>query len=44
MPLILKLSMPKKNMLDNELNLNKLKQNKLLSRVQLYKSLGGGWK
>ncbi|TDS64208.1 efflux transporter outer membrane subunit [Myroides indicus] len=33
-----------KNMLDNELNLNKLKQNKLLSRVQLYKSLGGGWK
>src|SRR5690606_36472632 len=33
-----------KNMLDNELNLNKLKQNKLLSRDQLYKSLGGGWK
>lgn len=33
-----------KNMLDNELTLNKLKQNKLLSRVQLYKSLGGGWK
>jgi len=33
-----------KNMLDSELNLNKLKQNKLLSRVKLYKSLGGGWK
>lgn len=30
--------------LDNELNLNKLKQNKLLARVKLYKSLGGGWK
>lgn len=33
-----------KNMLDSELNLNKLKQNKLLSRVKLYQSLGGGWK
>lgn len=30
--------------LDSELNLNKLKQNKLLARVKLYKSLGGGWK
>lgn len=29
--------------LDNELNLNKLKQNRLLARIQLYKSLGGGW-
>ncbi|MCC9043135.1 efflux transporter outer membrane subunit [Myroides sp. M-43] len=33
-----------KNMLDTELNLNKLKQNKLISRVKLYKALGGGWK
>lgn len=33
-----------KNMLDSELNLNKFKQNKLLSRVKLYKALGGGWK
>ncbi|WP_158961021.1 efflux transporter outer membrane subunit [Myroides fluvii] len=32
-----------KNMLDNELNLNKLKLNKLQYGVQLYKSLGGGW-
>ncbi|WP_430613641.1 efflux transporter outer membrane subunit [Flavobacterium sp. JP2137] len=30
--------------LDSELNLNKLKQHKLLARVKLYKSLGGGWK
>lgn len=30
--------------LENELNLNKLKQHKLLARLQLYKSLGGGWK
>lgn len=29
--------------LESELNLNKLKQNKLLARVKLYKSLGGGW-
>lgn len=33
-----------KNMLDSELNLNKLKQNKLKTRVLLYKALGGGWK
>lgn len=33
-----------KNMLDNELNLNKLKQSKLKLKVQLYKALGGGWK
>ncbi|EHO12930.1 RND efflux system, outer membrane lipoprotein, NodT family [Myroides odoratimimus] len=33
-----------KNMLDSELNLNKLKQNKLISRVKLYQALGGGWK
>ncbi len=32
-----------KNMLDNEINLNKLKLNKLQYGVQLYKSLGGGW-
>ncbi|MBB1151243.1 efflux transporter outer membrane subunit [Myroides sp. NP-2] len=32
-----------KNMLDNELNLNKLKLNKLQYGVQLYKALGGGW-
>lgn len=30
--------------LESELNLNKLKQNKLLARVKLYKSLGGGWR
>ena len=29
--------------LESELNLNKLKQNKLLARVKLYKALGGGW-
>lgn len=29
--------------LESELSLNKLKQNKLLARVKLYKSLGGGW-
>ncbi|MTG97171.1 MULTISPECIES: efflux transporter outer membrane subunit [Myroides] len=33
-----------KNLLDSELNLNKFKQAKLLSRVNLYKALGGGWK
>jgi len=33
-----------KNMLDNELNLNRLTLNKLQYRVQLYKALGGGWK
>lgn len=33
-----------KNMLENELNLNKLTLNKLQYRIQLYKSLGGGWK
>ncbi|MDR0229094.1 MAG: efflux transporter outer membrane subunit [Flavobacteriaceae bacterium] len=33
-----------KNMLDSELNLNKMKQTKLKLRVQLYKALGGGWK
>lgn len=32
-----------KNRLDNELNLNKLKLNKLQYGVQLYKALGGGW-
>lgn len=29
--------------LENELNLNRIKHAKLLSRVKLYKSLGGGW-
>lgn len=29
--------------LESELNLNKLKQNKLLARVKLYRALGGGW-
>ncbi len=32
-----------KNMLENELNLNKLTLNKLQYRIQLYKALGGGW-
>ncbi|MHC5310326.1 TolC family protein [Myroides sp. LJL116] len=32
-----------KNMLDSELRLNEFRQKKLLSRVKLYKSLGGGW-
>lgn len=32
-----------KNMLDTELSLNKLNQVKLLSRLKLYKALGGGW-
>ena len=33
-----------RNMLDSELNLNSLKQSKLISNVKLYKALGGGWK
>lgn len=32
-----------KNMLDSELRLNEFRQKRLLSRVELYKSLGGGW-
>ncbi len=32
-----------RNMLDSELRLNEFRQKKLLSRVELYKSLGGGW-
>ncbi|MBQ0116342.1 MAG: efflux transporter outer membrane subunit [Flavobacterium sp.] len=30
--------------LETELNYNKLKQQKLVARVKLYKALGGGWK
>lgn len=33
-----------KNLLDSELNLNKFRQAKLISRINLYKTLGGGWK
>lgn len=29
--------------LENELNYNQLKLNKLVARIQLYKALGGGW-
>lgn len=29
--------------LENELNLNRIRKNKLAARVQLYKTLGGGW-
>lgn len=32
-----------KSALENELNLNRIRKNKLSARVQLYKSLGGGW-
>lgn len=29
--------------LENELNLNRIRKNKLVARIQLYKTLGGGW-
>ncbi len=29
--------------LENELNLNRIRKNKLTARIQLYKTLGGGW-
>jgi len=29
--------------LENELNLNRIRKNRLAARVQLYKALGGGW-
>ena len=30
--------------LENELNLNRIRKNKLAARIQLYKALGGGWR
>ncbi|HLW62520.1 MAG TPA: TolC family protein, partial [Flavobacterium sp.] len=29
--------------LENELSLNSIRKNKLVARIRLYKTLGGGW-